>query len=251
MKKLFSYWRFLSLAVLFVYACNNKKEEVSVVEPNIDYAKVSSLLSGAFSEVDAYKASNPYDVKKIGDLVNAYSEKQTGTTAFQVEEIERLLQKYEKYRQVDNPSIQPLINALMNDKLLTGVQGALLSDLDGQMLKTTDVTTCLRILDDFEYKVMNNAQLNSIEKTVLRLFKTGVKTGFEYLQGTEMSRSDCTDCIVRRKWQIFGWACLVVVVGLVACILATGGFGAPACILGIALGWAGVIKATCPYCFRI
>jgi hypothetical protein len=234
-----------------VYACNNKKDEVSVVEPNIDYAKVEQLLFGAFQEVDAYKQNNPYDLRKISEVVNSYSLRETGKTAFQFEELDAIIKKYDKFKQADNPSIQPLINALMNDKLLSGVQGALLSELDAQMVKTNDTQLAFRLLDDFEAKVLNHQTLTSVEKTVFRLFKSSVKTGFQFIQGSEMSRSDCTDCLVRRKWQIFGWSCLVVLVGLIACIVTTGGFGAPACIAAIAAGWATVIKLTCPYCFKI
>jgi hypothetical protein len=252
MKKFFSYWKFLSLFMLVMYACNKKDKEASVAEPNIDYVKVEKLLSGAFQQVDEYKARNSYDLRKITDVVNVYTQRETGTAdAVNFEQLDALMQKYEKYRQLDNPSIQPLINALMSDKLLSGVQGALLSELDAQMVKTADINLALRLLDDFEAKVIDHQQLNNVEKTILRLFKSGLKTGFEFVKGDELSRNDCTDCLVRRKWQIFGWSCLVVVVGLVGCIIATGGFGAPACIAAIAAGWATVIKWTCPYCFKI
>jgi hypothetical protein len=250
MKKLLSYWRFFPFVAFLVYSCTQKKDEVVTAEPNIDYVQVEKMLTQGFAEVDVYKASNPYDFKKIGEVLNAYSIKETGRVAFDADELQATLQKYEKYNDPNNPSLQPVINALMNDKVLSGVQGALLSELDAQMVKTEDLTVAIRLLDDFEYKIIQNTQLNGMEKTFLRLFKSGVKTGFQYTQSTELARSPCSDCLVAKKWKIFGFSGLVALGGILVCIALTGGFGGLGCVLGIAAGWVGVAKGVCPMCFR-
>jgi hypothetical protein len=257
MKKFFKQFfigvQVLSIASILFFACS-KKDDVtpSLAEPTIDYAKTEKYLAGAINEVEKYKESNPYDLEKITDVINTYAVKETGGTAIQYEEINNLFQKYQKYSK--DETIQPLLNTLVKDGLLSSHQSNLLQELDENMLRINSIPEALQQLDVFEQKVVNTPNLNGIEKFSLKLMKSCIKVQYEHLQSqgySENSRSACTDCLLKNKWGIFRWAAVVVVVGLIACILATGGFGAPICIAAVAAGWATEIGIHCPMCFGL
>lgn len=217
-------------------------EKVRLAEMQIEMQNSMSIVWDAANTTDAnlesvVQALNDYGVEKYGETIISY------------EEFKSTLEHYRPYM-TEEIKQDNMFDIFLEEGKLTQEQYNLLIELDRKMTKSENDNSAISILNAFEDDVREHITLTSNEKNQLLVFNEGVKAQYEFVAATtNTDKNACTDCLLKKKWKIFGWAAGLLVLGLVICILTGPAF--VICVAGIGLAWLGQIMIHCPACIGL
>lgn len=107
--------------------------------------------------------------------------------------------------------------------------------LDKKMNKELSKEEYLRNIDEFKENIINDAELDLVDKNIMLIYGTIVKS-FYSTNHFEAQKNKCNDCIRRNGWRIFGWGVIYWLFTLIPCL-----FSGPiviGCLIATAGYWA-------------
>lgn len=215
-----------------------------------DYSQNEAFLEEYMAVAANHVAENGANFMALVEKLNQYSVKKTGKKIFDIAEAEALQSQLEKYRFGSNDgSLKTLFQILESEGKLSQGEVTELIALDKQMNQEMSISDGISILESFEQNIIKNETLTTEEKDRLLFFKSTMTSSYMALNNSEFLKTQsCIECILKKKWSIFGWSVAVALAGVALC--AAVAFN-PLCLLAVLAGWAIVIGIHCPQCFGI
>ncbi len=258
MKKIFLKTSALFMAFIILFMSCAKDVVIADAISKAELANIQTEMQKGLQISWDVANQQEASLKKIVDALNAVSLKEHGETIISYEDFVSTFEHYKPYI-LEEIKQTSMFDIFLTDGKVSVVQHELLVKLDKKMSLVNDGTEALEELSKFEENVRESAKLTTEEKNQLLIFKEGVKAQYLF-NASDTNKSDCADCLIAKKWKIFGWSSAFLVLGLVGCVLLLSanailpGVGVVAfwhCVAAIGSAWAVIIIAHCPMCIGL